>query len=111
MIGKTNKKKQRDLFRPMLIDFINNQHELVLLADKIDWDYFEKEFSKFYSKHGRPSMPIRLMVGCLMLKRIYNLGDETLAEAWIRDPYMQYFCGMNHFEHKFPCDPSDFCTF
>ncbi len=111
MIGKTDKKKQRDLFRPMLIDFINDQHELVLLADKIDWDYFEKEFSGFYSQLGRPSMPIRLMVGCLMLKRIYNLGDETLVEAWVRDPYMQYFCGMLHFEHKFPCDPSDFVHF
>lgn len=108
MVGKTNKKKQHDLLRPMLVDFINGQHELVLLADKIDWDYFEKAFSEFYSRFGRPSMPIRLMVGCLILKRIYNLGDETLAEAWIRDPYMQYFCGMVHFEHKFPCDPSDF---
>lgn len=111
MVGKTDKKKQRDLFRPMLVDFINNQHELVLLADKIDWNYFEKGFSGFYSQLGRPSMPIRLMVGCLMLKRIYNLGDETLAEAWLRDPYMQYFCGMVHFEHKFPCDPSDFVHF
>lgn len=111
MVGKTNKKKQRDLFRPMLVDFINGEHELVLLADKIDWDYFEKELSEFYSQFGRPSMPIRLMVGCLILKRIYNLGDETLAQAWIRDPYMQYFCGMNHFEHQFPCDPSDFVHF
>jgi IS5 family transposase len=56
-------------------------------------------------------MPILLMVGSLMLKRIYNLGDQTLAEAWIRYPYMQYFCGMAHFEHKFPCDPSDFVHF
>jgi len=111
MVGKTDKKKQRDLFRPMLLDFIDSRHELVLLADKIDWDYFEKELSLFYSTKGRPSMPIRLMVGCLILKRIYNLGDETLAEAWKMNPYMQYFCGMSHFEHKFPCDPSDFVHF
>lgn len=111
MVGQTEKKKQRDLFRPMLIDFIDNGHELVLLADKMDWNYFENELAGFYATVGRPSMPIRLMVGCLLLKRIYNLGDETLAEAWIRDPYMQYFCGMTHFEHKFPCDPSDFVHF
>ena len=24
---------------------------------------------------------------------------------------MQYFCGMVHFEHKYPCDPSDFVHF
>ena len=56
-------------------------------------------------------MPIRLMVGCLLLKRIYNLGDETLAQAWVMNPYMQYFCGGTHFEHKFPFDPSDFAHF
>jgi IS5 family transposase len=111
MIGKTDKKKQHDLFRPMLIDFIDKQHELVLLAERMDWNYFENELLPFYSKVGRPSMPIRLMVGCLLLKRLYNLGDETLAEAWKMNPYMQYFCGMTHFEHKFPCDPSDFVHF
>lgn len=111
MIGKTDQKKQHDLFRPMLIDFIDTRHELVLLAEKMDWNYFENELLPFYSQVGRPSMPIRLMVGCLLLKRLYNLGDETLAEAWKMNPYMQYFCGMTHFEHKFPCDPSDFVHF
>ena len=111
MIGNLPNQNQRDLFNPLLIDFINLRHELVLLADKIDWSYFEKEFSPLYSHTGKPAMPIRLMVGSLLLKRIYNLGDETLTEAWIRDPYMQYFCGMSHFEHQFPCDPSDFVHF
>jgi len=95
----------------MLVDFIDAQHELVLLGEKIEWEYFERELSSYYSQVGRPSMPIRLMVGCLMLKRIYNLGDETLAEAWKMNPYMQYFCGLTHFEHDFPCDPSDFVHF
>jgi IS5 family transposase len=111
MIGKSSNQNQRDLFKPLLKEFINLNHELVLLSNKIDWNYFEKEFSPLYSKTGKPAMPIRLMVASLMLKRIYNLGDETLAEAWKMNPYMQYFCGMAHFEHKFPCDPSDFVHF
>ena len=111
MVGKTKQTKQRDLFRPLLTDFIDMNHELVLLANKIDWDYFEKELSIYYSNKGRPAMPIRLMVGCLMLKRLYNLGDETLAQEWVMNPYMQYFCGMEYFQHKFPCDPSDFVHF
>ena len=111
MIGETKSKNQRDLFKPLLVDFIDMSHELVLLSDKIDWKYFEDEFSVYYSHTGQRSMPIRLMVGGLMLKRIYNLGDETLCEAWERDPYMQYFCGMGHFEHRFGCDPSDFVHF
>ena len=111
MRGKSDESKQRDLFRPMLKDFIDLDHELVLLSDKIDWKYFEEEFDEYYSNVGRPSMPVRLMVGCLLLKRIYNLGDETLAESWKMNPYMQYFCGYSHFEHRFPCDPSDFVHF
>ena len=95
----------------MLVDFIDNQHELVLLSEKIDWNYFEDEFSPLYSKTGNPSHPIRFMVGCLLLKHLYNLGDETLASAWIMNPYMQHFCGRVFFEHQFPCDPSNFVHF
>lgn len=109
-MGK-NPEKLPELFRPMLIDFIDNTHELVLLAEKVDWNYFEKEFASLYSKKGNASHPIRFMVGCLLLKHLYNLGDETLASAWIMNPYMQYFCGRVFFEHQFPCDPSNFVHF
>lgn len=111
MIGKSPNQKQRDAFNPLLSDFINSSHELVLLSRKIHWKYFEDEFSGLYSHTGAPAMPIRFMVGCLLLKRIYNLGDETLVEAWVMNPYMQYFCGEAHFQHRFPCDPSDFVHF
>lgn len=110
MLGK-NPEKKPELFRPMLVDFIDHEHELVLLSEKIDWNYFEKEFSPFYSKVGNPSHPIRFMVGCLLLKHLYNLGDETLEKAWIMNPYMQHFCGRVFFEHEFPCDPSNFVHF
>ncbi len=111
MIGKSPSQHQQNLFKSLLKEFIDSTHELVLLSNKIDWRYFEDSFSGFYSNTGKPAMPVRLMVGSLMLKRINNLGDETLCEAWIMNPYMRYFCGMAHFEHKFPCDPSDFVHF
>ena len=111
MIGTLPNENQSNLFKPLLVDFIDMHHELVLLAKKINWRELEKELSEYYSKKGQPSMPIRFMSGCLLLKRYYNLGDETLAEAWIMNPYMQYFCGYSHFEHKFPCDPSDLVHF
>jgi IS5 family transposase len=63
MIGKSPVQNQRDLFNPLLTDFIDMGHGLVLLAKKIDWSYFEKVFSKHYSHTGQPSMPIRFMVG------------------------------------------------
>lgn len=111
MIGKSANQNQVDFFQPLLKDFIDLNHELVLLSDKIDWEYFDKEFSKYYSNTGQPAMPIRLMVGSLLLKRIYNLSDERVCETWEMNPYMQYFCGMAHFAHQFPTDPSDFVHF
>jgi len=111
MKGTLPDQTQRDLFRPLLRDMIDPKHELALLADRIDWEYFEREFSPLYAAVGQPSVPIRLMVGCLLLKQMENLGDETVAKKWIRDPYMQYFCGMRCFEHRFPFDPSDFVHF
>lgn len=111
MIGKSVNHDQGDFFQPLLKDFIDLTHELVLLSDKIDWKYFENEFSKYYSNTGQPAMPIRLMVGSLLLKRIYNLSDERVCETWEMNPYMQYFCGMAHFTHQFPTDPSDFVHF
>lgn len=110
MLGK-NPLPQSELFRPMLVDFIDKTHGLVLLAEKIDWDYFEDEFEPLYSRVGKPSLPVRFMVGCLLLKHLYNLGDERVPEAWVSNPYMQYFCGGVFFGHKFPCDPSDFVHF
>jgi IS5 family transposase len=111
MKGKSPNQDQMNFFQPLLKEFIDMKHELVLLSEAIDWNYFENEFSIHYSHTGQPAMPIRLMVGCLILKRVYDLGDETLVDAWEMNPYMQYFCGEAHFQHKFPCDPSDFVHF
>ncbi|GHV93507.1 hypothetical protein AGMMS50268_40100 [Spirochaetia bacterium] len=91
MLGTLPDRNQRELYRPLLTDLIDPQHELVLLSDSIDWNYFETEFAPLYANVGQLSVPIRLMVGCLILKQIKNLGDETLAKEWVENPYMQYF--------------------
>ena len=39
MIGKLAK-NERELFRTRLADLINPKHELAMLAQSIDWQYF-----------------------------------------------------------------------
>lgn len=102
---------QRNMFRPILKEIINPQHELVVLSHKIDWSYFEKEFAPLYSNTGRPAIRIRMSVGLLLLKQMYNLGDETVIEAWLQNPYYQYFTGESEFQWEYPCDPSDLVHF
>jgi len=69
-------------------------HELVLLAQKIDWEMVDKEFSVYYPELGRPAVPIRKMVGSMLLKQMYNLGDETFVARWIKNPYWSRLLGM-----------------
>jgi len=111
MKGKIPKNPQLNVFRTPLVNMINMKHELVLLAQRIDWEKVERDFSVYYPRHGRPAIPIRKMVGSMMLKQMYNLGDETFVARWIENPYWQYFCGETHFQYDEPYDPSDFVHF
>lgn len=111
MLGKSPVQEQSSLFQPLLKEFINMQHQLVLLSEKIDWKSLEREFTPLYSTTGTPAKPIRLMSGLLILKQLYDMGDETIIPAWIANPYFQYFCGEAHFQWEQPCDPSDLVHF
>jgi IS5 family transposase len=111
MKGKNIKNPQLNVFRTPLVSVINMEHELVILAQRIDWEQVEKDFSIYYPELGRPAVPIRKMVGSMLLKQMYNLGDETFVARWIENPYWQYFCGEVFFQYDEPYDPSDFVHF
>ena len=95
----------------LLYPDLNPKDPLLLLGKQLPWGLFEKEFAPLYSFVGRRAKPIRLMVGLLMLKQLENLSDERVVEAWVRNPYYQAFCGMEHFQWQFPCDASDLYHF
>jgi IS5 family transposase len=98
---------QDDFFKVKLTRFINLKHPLVRLSEVIDWSYFNESFGPLYvSSRGRPGLPTRLMAALTYLKYTYDLSDERLVEDFIRDPYIQYFCGYEFFQHQFPCDAS-----
>jgi transposase, IS5 family len=96
-----------DLFRTELVNLIDQRHELVRLAELIDWQAFANEWSpQFVSTTGRPALPTRLMASLLYLKHVYALSDEDTVERWSENPYWQHFSGERYFQHEVPCDPS-----
>jgi len=98
---------QGHLFKPFLRDIVSERHSLVRLADAIDWKSFETGLEEcFCSDNGRVSLPVRLMVGLHYLKYAYDMSDEGVLEEWLENPYWQYFCGGEHFEHELPLDSS-----
>lgn len=110
MKGKHPDSEQTSLFQT-LEELLNPSEALYQLSNKIPWEELEKEFSPLYSETGRPSKPIRLMISLLLLKQIYNLGDETVVSAWVHNPYWQYFSGYKTFQWHFPIEPTDLVHF
>ena len=96
---------------PTLREQLDARQPLYRLGERIPWEFFEKEFGEYYSEEGRPAKPVRLMTGLLLLKQMFNLGDETAVAQWVQNPYWQFFCGEEQFQWTLPCDPSDLVHF
>ena len=98
---------EQDLFRSRLDQIIDLKHPLVTLARTVDWGFLEGEFGAVYTDDpGRPPLPTRLMAGLAILKHTYDLSDEVLCERWVENPYYQYFCGEEFFQHRLVFDRS-----
>jgi transposase, IS5 family len=95
-----------DLYRSRLDQILDQRHGLFRLASLIDWEKFDQAFGRFYRPLGRPANPTRLMVGLSYLQHTFNLSDEAVVQRWTENPYWQWFCGCEYFQHELPCDPS-----
>lgn len=85
---------------------IDLDHELVRLAQTINWDDIAAEFRPMYCPdNGRPAVPTRLMAGLQLLKHTFQLSDEQVVHGWVENPYWQFFCGEEFFCHKLPINP------
>jgi IS5 family transposase len=96
-----------DLFRSRLDQIINMKHELVQLAEKIDWAWIDSEIAPLYSEKGRPGIETRFVIGLFLLKHSFGLSDDGVCDRWVCDPYFQYFTGEELFQHAFPHERSD----
>lgn len=51
------------------------------------------------------------MVGLEYLKHMHGLSDEAVVARWVENPFWQYFCGEEYFQHRPPIDPSSLTRF
>ena len=89
-----------------LSELLDQSHPLVKLSRQIDWEQFIKAFGPLYAEEGRPSVPIRVMAGLHYLKHLFNESDESVVVKWVENPYWQYLCGCETFQHDLPCHPT-----
>ena len=103
---------QLDIEVPQLDSFLNMKEPFILLGKAINWKSFCEKFGKsFHESQGRPGLPTRLMVGLTYLKYLHNLSDEQTIFQFLRNPYIQYFCGFMLFQKQAPCEPSSLTRF
>jgi hypothetical protein len=99
--------REQDLFRSRLDRIIDMDHALAKLARIIDWRFLEERFGAVYTDGpGSPPLPTRLMAGLAILKHMHDLSDEVLCERWVENPYYQYLCGEEFFQHRLVFDRS-----
>ena len=58
--GKQEWTGEQDLFRARLDQIINMKHELVRLAQTLDWRWIDSEVAGCFSEEGRPGLPTRV---------------------------------------------------
>lgn len=127
-----------DFFRARLDAMIDLKHPLAVLSTRLPWSAIEAavapklarqvlpakrlrgddllgaydtEFGGGVSPAGRPRLPIRLMASLLYLKNSFNLSDEELVERWAENVQWQFFSGMDYYEPRLPCDPTQIGRF
>ncbi len=107
-----NSPAQHQIFGNDLLAQLDPDDPLMLLSRAIDWSRFEEEFAQYYSPDkGRPAIPIRRLVGLLILKHLEDLSDEKVVLACKRNPYYQAFCGAIEFDRSMPCSSTELCHF
>ena len=103
---------QNDLFCARLTSIIDMKHELAKLLPLVEWDVLADDLSSCYcANNSRPGGSIRLMAGLLFLKDLNGLSDEEVCKVWRENPYYQYFCGEEFFQHRLPVEPPSLSIF
>jgi hypothetical protein len=86
---------------------LSGDNRWVKLADLIPWEELEDDYaSQFCKDFGAPAKPFRMALGALIIKARLNLTDEELVEQIKENPYLQFFIGLQAFQHSAPFDPS-----
>jgi IS5 family transposase len=74
---------------------LDPEHELLVLAGKLDWHAIHKIVKAFYKLNGRHAKDSRLMVGLLILKHRLKLSDESVVAGLKENIYWRAFCGLH----------------
>ena len=127
-----------DFFRSRIDAMINLSDPLAVLARRLPWALIEATLAAKFEREnragqsldgadlfgptavivgggistaGRTRLSIRLMASLVYLKNSFNLSDEELCARWSENILWQFFSGLDYYEHRLPCDPTQIGRF
>lgn len=74
---------------------LDPEHELLVLARKLDWYAIHKTVKPYYKLKGRQAKDSRLMIGLLILKHRLDLSDQEAVAGLKENLYWRVFCGLH----------------
>jgi IS5 family transposase len=111
MVGELPNDGQQVVWGNDLRLMCNPNHDLVRLANRLEWAQLELRFIPLYSPIGRPSIPLRVMIGLLILAEMRKFSDEEAVKEFCQNFYWQYFCGYETLTWEAPCHPTELGKF
>ncbi|MDR3598066.1 transposase [Clostridium sp.] len=90
---------------------LDKNNRWVKLAAIIPWNEFEETYSKQFITNCRPSKPLRIVLGSLIIKQKLNCFDRETVSAIVENPYIQYFIGLKEFQNSAPFGASTVVEF
>lgn len=82
---------------------LNPRDEWVVIAGRMDWNEVEAQYMRrFPSKRGRPAVNARQALGALIIQRRMGLSDRELVKEIARNPYYQFFIGLESYQTSCP---------
>lgn len=96
---KRKDRKTLPLF-PELFPFggkLDENNRWIRISGLLPWEELEDDYGRYFSALGRPAKDAQLVIGLLLLKHMTGLSDAEVVSAVRENPYMQVFCGFEHF--------------
>jgi transposase, IS5 family len=86
---------------------LDKSNRWIKMANTVPWYEAELLYAKkFPSKRGAPALTVRMALGALIIKEKLGVSDDETVEQIKENPYLQYFIGLENYQHEAPFDGS-----
>lgn len=97
MQSKTENRLELEFFPSQLIIKSSKWYDLEKM---MPWKEIEESLSDLFSDHGRHSIPVRQIIGALIIQADKALSDRDTLITIMETPMLQYFLGLDDYIKK-----------